>query len=551
MAKQQINEAVLLRTSAATDVQCSGGYITIAGLSATWKKLLASIKQIKYKAEVVQVVTIGAVDTAWVPVGSTVYGVLIGDSRRNISGSESPLKLYSYKTSLSLAVEGASAALRSEYINLQIVAKINADPSNYGVAASLGSGNGFTFTDDAGYNPLLNNDANLLYAQGQSGRMGKSTVQIWQNTDGTGYATNNIAVTTAAVYAFGVGADVANGKPVMDFMYGNLIQGTLIAPPLTTAGLGAVSGQKYDAFVINSFGTAAAHNQTGQDALIQKLKNVWVDNGTGSDVTNLAGFKAIERVFHKLMVQCYADDASCVQEWFDKPIVFQDPLAAAPTGTADTLGWQLSPYTSLNRTNIGTQTIVAPVLDATGLLLDQDDAATEGAHTSANQQALGDQSFVVGKSTAIVAARVVMGDYTDRAFMVGFRKKAVYGAVINNYSDYATIGSGSSAAGTTWINGDLFVTRANINSGTTLEVVSAVAPADGVSYLCWLKVALNGTVTAFVDGVSYPIYSVGTTPLVFDAGDEMIAFYQHVSVSSDAALSISEFFAVNDDKLIS
>jgi hypothetical protein len=337
----------------------------------------------------------------------------------------------------------------------------------------------------------------------------------------------------------------------MDFMYGNLIQGTLIAPPLTTAGLGAVSGQIYEAFVINSFNTAAAHNQTGQDALIQKLKTVWVDNGTGSATTNLAGFKAIERVFHKLMVQVYSADASCVQEWFDRPIVFQDPLGAAPTGTADTLGWQYG-YTPLNRTNIGTQTIVAPVLDATGLLIDQDDTATEGSHTSANQQTLGDQSFVVGKAPFMVAARYVMGDYTDAAFMVGFRKKAVYGAVINNYTDYATIGNGSSAAGTTWINGDLFATRANINGGTTLQAISAVAPSDGVSVLVWLKVALDGSVTAFVNGTSYPIYSVGTTALIFDAGDEMIPFYQIVNIGGgDPACSIGEFFAVADDKLIS
>lgn len=549
MAKQTINEAVLLRTSAATDVQCSGGYITIAGLSSTWKKLLSSIKQIKYKAEVVQVVTIGAVDTTWVPVGSTTYGVLIGDPRRNVAGSASTPKLYSYTTTSSLAVEGATAALRREYINGQIVTKINADPSNYGVAASLGSGNGYTFTDDAGYSPLLQNDANLLYTQGQSGRMGKSTVQIWQNTDGTGYATNNIAVTTAAVYAFGVGADLLNGKPVMDFMYGNLISGTLIAPPLTTAGLGAVSGQEYDAFVINSFGTAAAHNQTGQDALIPKLKTVWVDTGTGSDTANLAGFKAIERVFHKLMVQGYSNDASTVQEWFDAPIVFQDPLAAAPTGTADTLGWQVG-YAKLNRTNIGTQTIVVPVLDDTGLLLDQDDTTTEGSHTSANQQVLGDQSFVVGKTPFMVAARVVAGDWTDTQFMVGFRKKAVYAADYNNYTDLAAIGGGAA-------DGDSITTQGILNNAATVATDSGTNFADTVSMVLIVKVALDGTVTAYFANAgggltSAPIYSVGTTTLILDAGDEMIPFYQHVNIGNgNPAVSIGEFFAVADDKLIS
>lgn len=549
MAKQQVNEAVLLRTSAASDVQCSGGYISIAGLSSTWKKLDSSIKQIKYKAEVVQVVTVAGVDTTWAPVGSTVYGVLIGDSRRSVAGSESTPKLYSYKTTLSLALEGTTAQLRREYIATQLVAKINADPSNYGVAAVTSNGT-FTFTDDAGYNPLLQNDANLLYTQGQSGRMGKSTVQIWQDTDGTGYATNNIAVTTVAVYAFGVGADLATGKPVMDNMYGNLISGTLIAPPLTTAGLGAISGQKYDAFVINSFGTAAAHNQTGQDALIPKLKTVWVDNGTGSDTANLAGFKAIERVFHKLMVQVYAPDASTVQEWFDRPLGFQDPLAAAPTGTADTLGWQLSNYTNLNRTNIGTQTIVVPVLDATGLLLDQDDTATEGSHTSANQQTLGDQSYIVGKTPFMVVARVVAADWTDTQFMVGFRKKATYTADFNDYTDLAAIGGGAA-------DGDSITTQGILNNAATVATDSAVDFADTVSMLLAIKVALDGTVSAYYASatgglISAPIYSTGTTTLIFDAGDEMIPFYQHVNIGGgNPAVSIGEFFAVADDKLIS
>lgn len=550
MARQQVNEAVLLRTSAATDVQSSGGYITIAGLSSTWKKLVSSIKQIKYKAEVVQVVTVGAVDTAWVPTGSTTYGVLIGDPRRNVAGAQAQPKLYAYTTTSSLAVEGATAALRREYINLQIVNKINADATNYVVAATLTLGNGYTITDDAGYNPFLLNDANLLYAQGQSGRMGKSTIQIWQETDGTGYATNNIAVTTAAVYAFGVGADLANGKPVMDFMYGNLIQGTLIAPPLTTAGLGAVSGQKYDAFVIQSFGTAAAHNQTGQDALIPKIKTVWVDNGTGSDNTNLAGFKAIERVFHKLMVQVFAPDASLVAEFFDAPIGFQDPLGAAPTGTANTLGWQLGyPTGRFNRTNIGTQTIVVPVLNADGLLLDQDDTAGDGSHTSANQQALGDQSFVVGKSEYTLVGRFVAADWTDTQIMLGIRIKAVYTADYNNYTDLAAIGGGAA-------DGDSITTTGILNNAATVSTDSGANFADGVSMLLMIKVALNGTVSAYYANstggwTSAPIYSTGTTTLVLDAGDEFIPFYQHVNIGGgDPAVSISEFFGVTDGNLL-
>lgn len=544
MAKQQVNEAVLLRTSAATDVQSSGGFISIAGLSSTWKKLLVSIKQLKYKAEVSQVVTIGAVDTAWVPVGSTTYGVLIGDSRRNLAGSESTPKLYSYTTSASLTKEGTTAALRREYINGKIVTAINNDPSNFGVAVSLGSGNGYTFTDDAGYNPLLLNDANLLYAQGQSGRQGKSTVQIWQNTDGSGYATTNISVTTAAVYAFGVGADLANGKPVMDFMYGNLIQGTLIAPPLTTAGLGAVSGQKYDAFVINSFGTAAAHNQTGQDALISKIKTVWVDNGTGSDTANLAGFKAIRRVFHKLMAEVYKFDASSVIEFFDQNFVIQGPLGAVPVTTTSLKNKFLTPYGLLNHYNIGTQTIVAPTQGSTGLLTDQDIATGDGAEYCPEVATVNSQEFVVGKSTAIAIFEYVVTDVTGANAYFGFRKKEAFQLDYNNYNDLATIGF-TSTSGKFSTNGIL------ANAATVTTTSTTTGATNAVSSLYVVSVDINGVVTCTADGVAYPVYSAGTTPMVFAAGTVLIPFFETTQITGTASVGvISEFFAVADDKLI-
>ena len=143
---------------------------------------------------------------------------------------------------------------------------------------------------------------------------------------------------------------------------------------------------------------------------------------------------------HRFIFDQYKNDPTAVIEFFDKPIVFQDALGAAPAGTADTLGWQLSPYGALNRTNIGTQTIVAPVLSANGLLIDQDDTTTEGNHTSANQGTLGVQQFVVGAEEFSVQARIVMGDWTDSHTIVGFRRKAVYTADFNDYTDLAAIG---------------------------------------------------------------------------------------------------------------
>lgn len=528
-----IQKGILFRTTVKTDVLSSGGVISVAGLNPVRRSNLLSIKQIKYRAEVVQVVTIS---TTAAPTGSTVYGVLIGDTNRVVNGAQSQLGKYTYTTPADITDLGATAALQREAINVAIIAKINADTANYVSATTLAGGTGFTITDDAGYYPV--------YSQTMNNRKGASEVVVYNDGSGAGFASTVLSVTTNAVYSFGVGADVAAGKPVMDVMYGNLISGTLVAPPLTLAGLPGVSGQNYDAFVITSLSEASAHSQTGQLALVPTTQTIWVDNGTGSSTTNLTGFKDFERIMHKLMYSLYKNDPNAVGEFFDAPIVFQDPLGAAPTGTANTLGWQVSTYAALNRTNIGTQTIVAPVLNSTGLLLDQDDTAGDGSHTSTSQQTVGGQEFTVGKSAFMVWANVIAGDWTDTQFLVGFRRKAVYTADYNDYTDLAAIGGGSA-------DGDSVYTFGILNNAPTVATDTTVNFADSVAALLVVKVAIDGTVTCQINGATYPVYSAGTTALVLDANDVMIPFYQHVNIGSgDPTVSIGEFVAVADNYLI-
>lgn len=530
---RQIKESVLFRTSASTDVQCSGGNILVAGLKSVSKKDITGIYQTLYKAEVAKVST---VSTTAAPTASTVYQVAVYDPCRTTGGyTESP-KVYKYKTSTDLSVEGATAALQREYINLQLIAAINADDTCHATAATSTGGAGFTVTDDGGYYPV--------FSQGMTNVKGINSVYTITNSDGSGFASNLASITTPAVYSYGTGANLLLQNPIVSYVYGNLISGVLDAPPVTSAGLPAVTGQNYDGFIITSLKPVYMAGASNFIAYQDRLQTVFVDNGTGSSTTNLTGFKAFERVFHKLMLQEYVDDASTVVEFFDQPLVFQDPLGAAPTGTANTLGWQMGRYTSLNRTNIGTQTIVAPVLSSTGLLLDQDDTAGDGSHTSANQQTLGDQSFVVGKSEYAVVARVVAADWTDTQFLLGIRKKAVYTASYDDYTDLAAIGGGAA-------DGDSITTFGILNNAATVATDTTVNFADGVSILLMIKVDINGNVTAWANGTSYPIYSAGTTALVLDAGDEFIAFYQHVNIGSgDPAVTISEFFGVPTRALI-
>ncbi|MCC7514548.1 MAG: hypothetical protein IT212_07630 [Bacteroidia bacterium] len=526
----------LLRTSSISDAKRSGDLIDITGLDTISSRNLIKINQFRYRAEVVKVETIGT--SAPTLTASTQYIVEITDptsSRESHSNAVVPRR-YMYQTPADLTDIGATAALQREYVYGQLITKINDDSANNVVAVSLGSGTGVTITDDAGYYPAKT-------AGGISPRQGKSSIFLAKDSNNRGFVDGTHRVlTTDAVYQFGEGTRMASDVPVVYALGGGNIVAGEVDAPLTVAGLGAVAGQQYDAFAIEHLVRSEIPTIGEVIGYRVALSMIFVDNGLGSSVTNLAGFKAFEREMHKMLFSTYAADPKSVIEFFDKPLVIQGPLGAAPAGTADALGWILSPYGSLNHTNIGTQTIVAPVLDATGLLIDQDDDANDGAHYSANQQTLGSQQFVVGVNAFSVVARVVMGDWTDSHLLVGFRKKAAYAADYNDYTDLAAIGSGAAA-------GDTITTTGILNNAATVATASAVSYADGVSVELRVSVAIDGTVTARVNNVSYPIYSAGTTALVLDAGDAMIPFFQHVNIGSgNPAVSISEFVAVADNR---
>lgn len=526
------NEAVLLRTSVASDVICSGGYLTIAGLTPTWKKLVSSIKQVLYKAETVQVISVGTVDTAWVPVGSTTYGILIGDVTRQVAGAQAQLKAYRYTTTASLAQEGTTAALRREYINAKIVTAINADPTNFVVAASLGSGNGYTITDDAGYYPV--------YQQGQASRNGASTVAIWENTDGSGYALTNIVTTTAAIYSQGVGANLALTKPVMDFMYGNLISGDLNFPALTTAGLPAISGQKYNAFVITSYNLVAAHNQTGQNALLPKTQVIWVDNGTGSDTANATGYAAFENAMFNSLVQVYANDPSAIFFLNNNAATSGGLATGLPSGT--TLAENVINFGNGNATHyypLGTATNVAMVSDTTGLLVVLDATNGEGVELSAPTYTNSQKEFVVGKSTASVYAKITVDDVSGvNPMLVGFRKKAAANATYTAYSDYAFIGIIGTA------NPNTIFTATEINGGGNTNTDTTQTWADAATKTLEVRVDIAGAVTFFIDGVKPTV----TQAVTFDAGDTMIPVFCYALQAADIGTpALSQAIFVQDN----
>lgn len=534
MSSLPIYEQPLFRTSAATDVKNAEGFLTITGTQPVNKKNITAINQVKYRAEVAQVKTIG--NNSYTPVGATLYQVAIFDPNRRVNGGQEPIKYYGYTTPDDVTDLGATAALQREAIHVAIIASINADSSNHAVAATLAGGTGFTITDDAAYYPV--------HAQTMTNVLFVNTVLT------TSGFTADPTATTTGVSSSGVGANLLAMVATADYMNGGSLTSGIPIYPKTSAGLSAQSGQNYDCFVIQSLALASNETASGsQLALVNKIQEVWVDNGTGSATTNLTGFKAFERAMHKEMFQVYQNDQNAIGEFFDKGYVMQanpgvTPYTGTIAGTADVMKFFTTPYgTKLEQYNINAQTIFAPLEVAAGLQIEQDVTATDGAHYCAGTLAFAPNSFIVGQQAFSIYARVVASDWTDAFFMVGFRKKAVYAADYTTYDDLGAIGTQVSAAN------DYVATQGNINNGTMKETVSSTAiAADSVSVLLKVSVAIDGTVTAYRDNVAFPIYSVGTTTLVFDAADEMIPFFQYINLNSSASgLTFSEVIAVADN----
>lgn len=501
-----VRKSVLLKTSSASDVQNSGGYLAITGLLPVSKNDIVSIKQVKYRAEVNQVVTISLGTDA--PTASTKYAIEIFDTQRKSMGWTETPKVYSYVTP---AVLTGTAAEQREVIFADLVAKINNDSTNHGTAVSLGSGTGMTFTDDGGYYPFMN--------QSGSNVKGPNAVVAKTMSTGYGFTQSNITVTTAAVISSGEGAKLISQVPVVDNVFNNLISGDIYEYPLTTTGETAVSGQKYDAFSISSLKIANIPTVSDHYGYVDCNQTVWVDNGTGGSTSNRTGFLTFEGAMAREIAQTYEKDKNATIDFFDKPTIFQGAAGAVPTttGTNKVDGG----YGQYNYALIGTNTITVPTPTNSGLLIDHDLTDTEGAEHMPSLLTINSESFIVGAQEFSHTERLTVADHTDAGFMIGFRKKAAHVTDFNDYTDLGAIG----------FLGDLIYTWGILNNAATVATNTTIVPVDAAQDEFIVKVDKTGLVSVFYQGVKYPVYSAGTTPLTFDAGDEMIWFVRSVNIS--------------------
>lgn len=551
-----VRESVLFTTSAATDWQSGGGDILITGLRPISKKDVVSIKQLKFKAEIPQVVKVattsftsasGVVSTGslYVPTGGTKYTVAVFDPNRRSEGYQEYKKEYSYTTTASLATEGTTAALQREFINGQLITKINADTTNKATAATLAGGTGFTVTDRGGYYPYFGQTmTNLKFT---------NTVLPATNADGSGFTATNYFVSTVGQTSVGVGATLLTAKPVVNALFQNLVSGQIDPPILATDGTLAtpVSGQNYDIFIINSVKRLPNPTITNAYTVVDRETVVYVDNGTGSSVTNLAGFVAFEKEALRAAFGLYDNDPIAIYDFFDNALIASatypttglavtttDNVVMAAKSSQQKFDWFINP--------IGAHTIITPIVSTGGISPFMDVTSQEGLELSPPNLTQNPKQFVVGKTEASFYVRLNIGAgvaATDfKTLSIGFRKKAAYAVDQTAYEAASVATACIGVPLDTGVAPVFNIITGPGSAGALTNTSTVVTPAVSTSHDLLITVDINGLTKFYVNGVDKT--TLLATAYSFTAGLNLMPFisFRHAVNAGAAPLVLQAAF---------
>lgn len=549
-----VNQSVLFRTSASTDIQSSAGFVSIAGMDSIRRNRITGVTHIPFRAETVQVVTL---TTTFTPAALTNYTLELGDTNRIVNGAQELLKQYTFQTHNPITVDGANAAAQRETINLGLVAAINLDTTRqYVTAASLGGGTGITITDSAGYYPV--------FQQGMNNRQGATTVKACTNPDGSGLLNSMLSTTTAAVYSFGIGADLALMKPVKDQIYGNLISGVLetlggIAPTTKSStaasnNLPAVSGQQYDGFIITHLKATKAYGgiTNSQFNFVEAISSAVVDNGAGSATTNLAGYIAFKREFTRIVKTHFSTDVATFGDFHDNALVASAtyPTTGAAITTTDNVVMAANSNENTFYINpIGTHTLLTPIVGTGGLQPYLDVTTQEGVEVSPPNLTQCPKQFVVGKTDASYYVQLDIGTgiaATDfKSLSIGFRKKAAYAV---DQTAYEAASVATACLGVPLDTGAapvINIITGPGSAGALTNTSTAVTPTASQLLDLYITVDTTGLTKFYVQGIDKtPLLAASYT---FTAGLNLMPFisFRHGAGAGATPKIVQELFTTS------
>lgn len=208
-------------------------------------------------------------------------------------------------------------------------------------------------------------------------------------------------------------------------------------------------------------------------------------------------------------------------------------LGSAATATSASL-MRIGPNTYLTTPIIG-QTIIAPVLAATGLDVAGDQTDNDGREIDfSGAGVLGARSpysFVIGGPAFYGKLRFSLADVSGTDLCAfGFRKAAAHNADMEAYTDYATLNA---------VSGDIKMTT-EVNAAGVVSTDTTDNWADTETHEFGVYVSTTGAVTYTIDGATPTVVAAFT----FDAGDVVIPFFQFLQAAHLCDTMILQYLEV-------
>lgn len=516
------SSSALLTTSTRWDIERSNGKVSVAGLDAIKVSNILSLQHIVPQAEVVQVLTIGGTTDPTVAASQTYKIIVDLPGAQRESGSPATRE-YVYTAPATLT--GTAATDRQNMYD-KLASDINADSGVYITAAAGTGGTAMTLTDDTGY-----------YGTGTN-RGGASSVSLWSSDDSLTTATH-LETTTAAVYAYGIGADLIAAAATLG-RDGNLTQYTEYGVPS-----GAVSGQLYAGFVVNALVDSGELPTIGKHfGYTRASQLVYVDNGAGTSTSNATGYADFLREFEKMMFAPYWEDPTSMISFFEANHVITTGDSGLgygdPTGTGGDENLIDIPDPATGRVTrfkhhvLGTQTILAPNWTTAGLDIVQDAGDNDGAEYAPHLEAACPQEFRVGEQPFSFRTEFSIADVSDTDdCAMGLRKKEAFQANIDDYDEMAALNV---------ISGDIYI-ETILNGAATSSTDTTQNWADGETHVLEIKVDIDGKCRFFVDDSE--VTSVLSADFSFDSGEEVIPFFYHINAgANDPGTTLKKWFAI-------
>lgn len=163
------------------------------------------------------------------------------------------------------------------------------------------------------------------------------------------------------------------------------------------------------------------------------------------------------------------------------------------------------------------QTIIAPRMSTSGLLVSLDLTDNEGAEYNWGARANSKHAYTIGTSPAFYLEwRFTLADVTgcDPVY-IGFRKQEANNGTFASYTDFAAIGVNETA------NSGTITISTRLNSGSVINTDTTDVWADGETHTLRVNVSAAGVVTYLIDGVAPTV----TAAFTFDATDVVMPFF--------------------------